>query len=68
VSEPPYGFAVWSRSSPFADHAGPLLFRRDERGLTFGVTIDARHTNARGTVHGGMLATMADLASGTRRR
>ena len=64
MPDPPDGFAVWPRSSPFGDHAGPLLFRRDEHGLTFGVTIDERHTNARGTAHGGMLATMADLVLG----
>ena len=60
----PDDFAPWPRSSPFGDHAGPLLFRRNEEGLTFAVTIEERHTNARGTAHGGMLATFADLALG----
>jgi acyl-coenzyme A thioesterase 13 len=60
----PADFAPWPRSSPFADHAGPLLFRRDERQLTFAVLVEERHTNARGTAHGGMLATLADLSLG----
>ena len=57
-------FEPWPRSSPFADHAGPLLFRRTDEGLEFAVRVEERHTNARGTAHGGMLATLADLSLG----
>jgi uncharacterized protein (TIGR00369 family) len=64
MPEAPGEFAPWPRSSPFAEHAGPLLFRRDPEGLTFAITVEARHTNARGTAHGGMLATLADLCLG----
>ncbi|HEV2815221.1 MAG TPA: PaaI family thioesterase [Solirubrobacteraceae bacterium] len=64
MPDAPAGFEPWPRSSPFADHAGPLLFRRDGDRLTFGVVVEERHTNARGTAHGGMLATMADLVLG----
>ena len=57
-------FARWPRRSPFADAAGPLLFRRDADGLTFATRVEERHANAGGFAHGGMLSTFADLALG----
>jgi uncharacterized protein (TIGR00369 family) len=58
------GFARWSRTSPFGDAAGPLLFRADCDRLTFATRVEERHANARGQAHGGMLSTFADLALG----
>jgi acyl-coenzyme A thioesterase 13 len=52
------------RSSPFLDHVGPFYFRRQERNLTLGLRVGDDHANARGTAHGGLLLTMADVALG----
>jgi uncharacterized protein (TIGR00369 family) len=62
---PPPGFAPLFRTSPFLDTVGPLFFRRDpERGLVIGLRIAAKHANARGIAHGGLLVTLADIALG----
>ena len=57
-------FAPWPRRSPFGDAAGPLLFRRETGGLVFALRITERHSNAKGTAHGGVLSTVADNALG----
>lgn len=61
---PPPGFSVHSRQSPFLDLIGPLWSRRTDDGLEFALAIDDRHVNARGLVHGGVLAALADVALG----
>ena len=62
--EPLASFAPWSRRSPFGDAAGPLLYRRDARTLTFATQVEHRHGNARGHAHAGMITTFADLVLG----
>ena len=64
MSGTPAGFVPFERASPFLDLIGPLLFRRDEDGIQFALRIDERHLNARGFVHGGVLAALADVALG----
>ena len=51
--------------SPFNAMVGPLYARR-RRGeeLSIGVRVERKHTNSRGICHGGVLATLADLALG----
>jgi acyl-coenzyme A thioesterase PaaI-like protein len=62
---PPPGFEPLFRTSPFLDTVGPLFCRRDpQRGLVIGLRIAAKHTNARGIAHGGLLLTLADIALG----
>lgn len=58
------GFSRLPRRSPFGDAAGPLLVRYDSDGPVFAVRISEQHANARGTAHGGLLSTVADLALG----
>ena len=62
----PQGFRPMGelRTSPFLDRVGPFYFRRQERELTLGVRVGDIHTNARGTAHGGLLLTLADVALG----
>lgn len=53
----------WSRTSPFLDAGlGPLQVRSGTAEFT--LTVAGRHTNSREIAHGGMLATLADLALG----
>jgi acyl-coenzyme A thioesterase 13 len=52
------------RTSPFLDHLGPFFFQWHEKRLVLGLRIEGKHANARGTAHGGLLLSMADVALG----
>ena len=43
---------------------GPVYSRGAGKDLVLGVRAERKHCNLRGTVHGGMLATLADIALG----
>jgi uncharacterized protein (TIGR00369 family) len=43
---------------------GPFFYRRTENDLVIGLRVEDKHTNARGTAHGGLLLTLADIALG----
>lgn len=60
------GFLPLQRSSPFLDLLGPLLQRpaQGSTPLVLGLRIGAKHCNASGTAHGGLLATLADVGLG----
>jgi acyl-coenzyme A thioesterase PaaI-like protein len=62
----PAGFEPLSnlRTSPFLDHVGPFFFQWQEKRLVLGLRIVDKHANARGTAHGGLLLTMADVGLG----
>lgn len=50
--------------SPFNALVGPLYERREGDAVSIGLELEAKHTNSRGICHGGVLATLADLALG----
>jgi acyl-coenzyme A thioesterase 13 len=52
------------RTSPFLDHVGPFFYQWQEKRLVLGLRIAETHANARGTAHGGLLLTMADVGLG----
>ncbi len=52
------------RTSPFLERVGPLFFEWRDKKLVLGLRIGASHANARGTAHGGLLLTLADVALG----
>jgi acyl-coenzyme A thioesterase 13 len=60
----PEGFRKIERLSPFNALVGPLYERRDGETVSIGLALEAKHTNSRGICHGGVLATLADLALG----
>jgi len=60
----PNGFAPLFRTSPATDLIGPIYYRGSGKDLALGLQVDQKHCNARGTVHGGILATLADVALG----
>lgn len=64
MTDIPQRFKLFSRSSPFTEVNGPFYFKEGEGGLIFGLRIEARHCNSAGTVHGGLIATLCDLALG----
>lgn len=52
------------RPNPFNEMVGPFYERRHGTEVSLGLRIEERHTNSRGICHGGLLATLADLALG----
>ena len=66
AQEIPEGFRRVERPkpNPFNDMVGPFYERRRGKEVSLGLRIEERHTNSRGICHGGLLATMADLALG----
>ena len=64
MSAIPEGFRAIERLSPFNALVGPLYERRHGDAVSIGLRIEAKHTNSRGICHGGVLATLADLALG----
>jgi len=62
----PEGFELDPRFQPhtFSGLVGPFYARRQGIDLSLGLRIETRHCNSRGTCHGGLLATLADVALG----
>lgn len=58
--------AGWQRveGGGFIELVGPLWFRDDQPDFRMAFVAEARHSNRRGVVQGGMLATLADRAMG----
>ena len=63
-ADAPRGFRLIERTSPFNALVGPLYEREEGGSLAIGLRINEKHTNSRGICHGGVLATLADLAMG----
>lgn len=64
MSDIPEAFAPHFRKSPVTEPWEPLYSRWTEDGLTLGFRAGAAHCNARGLVHGGVIAALADNAMG----
>ena len=60
----PEGFEPHFRKSPFTDPWEPLYSKRTERAVIMGLRLTKAHTNARGLIHGGLIAALADNAMG----
>ena len=64
MTDIPEGFVPLFRTSPFLDAIGPLSSKGAGAEMVIGLRIEEKHTNARGLAHGGVLATVADVALG----
>jgi uncharacterized protein (TIGR00369 family) len=62
----PEGYEVVKRTQgpSFAGLVGPFHAKREGRAISLGLRLEPRHLNSRGTCHGGLLATLADVALG----
>ena len=60
----PDGFKPFGRVSPFTQMLGPLYSRGEGRERVIGLLAERKHCNTRGGVHGGVLATLADISLG----
>ena len=63
-SPPPEGFGPILRSSPVLEALGGFMSRGEGVHLEIGLWVGANHLNARGGLHGGVIATLLDVATG----
>ena len=63
-SNVPAGFGPIFRSSPVLDALGHFYSRGAGETLELGLLVSDRHVNSRGTLHGGVIATFADVSLG----
>lgn len=52
------------RTSPFLDLLGSFTERDHGDSFLVGIQLEPQHLNAKGTVHGGVIATLADISLG----
>jgi uncharacterized protein (TIGR00369 family) len=64
ASNIPLGFERHFRQSPLTDPWEPLYSKRTESAVIIGLRLAKPHTNGRGLIHGGLIATLADNAMG----
>ena len=60
----PEGFEPHFRKSPLTDPWETLYSRRTDKAVIMGLRLARPHTNARGLIHGGLIAALADNAMG----
>jgi uncharacterized protein (TIGR00369 family) len=60
----PEGFVRHFRQSPLTDPWEPLYSKKTEKAVIMGLRLARPHTNARGLIHGGLIAALADTAMG----
>ena len=64
MTDIPAGFEPHFRQSPFTDPWEPLYSKKTEKAVTMGLRLAKAHTNSRGLIHGGLIASLADNAMG----
>ena len=64
MTRAPAGFKPLPAASPFNSLVGPLHAKHGEGSIALGLRVAQKHCNSRGICHGGVLATLADLALG----
>jgi uncharacterized protein (TIGR00369 family) len=64
MTDIPAGFEPHFRKSPFTDPWEPLYSKKTEQAVVMGLRLAKPHTNARGLIHGGLIASLADNAMG----
>jgi uncharacterized protein (TIGR00369 family) len=64
MTEVPDGFEIWPPHSELTRPWEPIYSKTTETALILGLRAAAQHCNARGFVHGGLLAAMSDNAMG----
>ena len=64
ITDIPDGFEPHFRKSPLTDPWEPIYSRQTPDAIVLGLRLGTPHTNARGFVHGGLIAALADKAMG----
>jgi uncharacterized protein (TIGR00369 family) len=60
----PDGYEPHFRKSPFTDPWEPLYSKKTDKAVIMGLRLAKPHTNARGFIHGGLIASLADNTMG----
>ena len=60
----PPGFERLKRGGPYMANLGDLYCKREDGKIIIAMRMTENHTNMRGIVHGGMLASLADSSLG----
>jgi uncharacterized protein (TIGR00369 family) len=60
----PEGFEPQTRRSPLTDPWEPIYSKQTSGAIILGLRLAKPHTNARGMIHGGLIAALADKAMG----
>ncbi|MCK1383996.1 PaaI family thioesterase [Bradyrhizobium sp. 21] len=60
----PEGFEPHFRKSPLTDPWEPLYSKKTDKAVIFGLRLAKPHTNGRGLIHGGLIASLSDNAMG----
>src|SRR6195952_6141710 len=60
----PQGFERQTRPSPLTDPWEPIYWKQTPDAIILGLRLAKPHTNARGFVHGGLIAALTDKAMG----
>ncbi|WP_456821942.1 PaaI family thioesterase [Bradyrhizobium sp. USDA 4502] len=63
-TEIPEGFSPHFRNSPLTDPWQPIYSKKTETSVILGLRLAKPHTNSRGLIHGGLIATLSDNAMG----
>ena len=64
TTDVPAGFEPHFRKAPFTDPWEPLYSKRTDTAVIMGLRLSKAHTNARGLIHGGLIASLADNSMG----
>jgi uncharacterized protein (TIGR00369 family) len=64
TTEIPEGFETHFRKSPFTDPWEPLYSKKTDKAVIMGLRLAKAHSNARGLIHGGLIASPADNSMG----
>ena len=64
LKEIPEGFIPLNRPSPFINTIGPVYIKNEGEAPVIGLRIEDKHANTQGMAHGGVLASLADIALG----
>jgi acyl-coenzyme A thioesterase PaaI-like protein len=62
ASDIPEGFERQTRRSPLTDPWEPIYSKQTPDAIILGLRLATPHTNARGFVHGGLIAALTDKA------
>src|SRR5690625_3465951 len=60
----PEGYRPLERHAPFWQLAGPFYEKQSDGGRYVGLRVQEKHGNIRNHAHGGVIATLADIALG----
>ena len=64
TSDIPEGYEPHFRKSPFTDPWEPLYSKKTDKSVSMGLRLAGPHTNSRGLIHGGLIASLADNSMG----